>query len=196
MRTKLLCLLLSVAIAGSGCATVIDGPLQTIDFRTIPSGATITHKGKVLGQTPCTVPVQRWDRSDPLYKEFVFEVSKKGYITRELELEVGINKTTMPNLLWFIFFVIPGFVAFGIDFLTGSGLQLYPGAVELTLQKGSGVSKERIVAPPQPNDYDTSAAKLGGVKKSANNASENAAAKSEESKENVKKTVTPESDPK
>ena len=193
MRTKLLCLLLAVAIAGSGCATVIDGPLQSIEFRTVPAGATIMHKGKVLGQTPCIVPVQRWDRSDPLYKEFIFTVSKKGYITRELELEVGINKTTMPNLLWFIFFVIPGFVAFGIDFLTGSGLQLYPGHVELTLQRGSGVSKERIVAPPQPNgNFDSSAADLGGVRKGANEASKNAAEKSEERKEDVKKAVTPE----
>jgi hypothetical protein len=49
---SLLLLLPSLGIVGSGCATIVAGPSQEVDFQSQPDGATVSLNGTVIGKTP------------------------------------------------------------------------------------------------------------------------------------------------
>lgn len=46
----------------SGCASIIHGPMQTVDIGSQPAGAMVTIDGKDYGQTPKTIELRRKGR--------------------------------------------------------------------------------------------------------------------------------------
>ena len=48
-----------MAIILSGCATIIEGKTETVTFDSEPAGAKVIVAGRVMGNTPITVPVEK-----------------------------------------------------------------------------------------------------------------------------------------
>ena len=52
MKPKILISALAIAFLFTGCASIIHGPIQTVDFTSQPVGAKLTIDGKEYGMTP------------------------------------------------------------------------------------------------------------------------------------------------
>jgi len=93
-----------------GCATMIDGPAQRLQFASEPAGATVFLNGKAVGKTPAVIVVSRWRRPR-------VRIEMPGFQPYELQLERKTNSNIEGN-------VFLGGAPILIDALTGSILRL------------------------------------------------------------------------
>ncbi|MDR3402770.1 MAG: PEGA domain-containing protein [Chthoniobacter sp.] len=93
-----------------GCATMIDGPAQQLQFASEPAGATVFLNGKAVGKTPTLIVVSRWSRPR-------VRIELPGFRSYELQLERRTNSNIEGNLFL-------GGAPILIDALTGSILRL------------------------------------------------------------------------
>jgi len=123
MFKKSICLLLAVSVGflASGCCSIIHGNRELVTITSEPTGAKVKMDG-YKGTTPYTVSL---DRS----KDYVAEVSKEGYETEQRQITHSFSPLAIfGNILWLLVGVI-------VDFATGSGYNLNPKYVDVTLDK-------------------------------------------------------------
>ncbi len=104
-------LLLPLAeIVYPGCATVVNGPTESICVVSRPSKAQLFLNGHAIGATPQTVTVSRWGFHR-------LRVELPGFEPAEIPLHKTVNELAPWNLLI-------GFVPIVIDVVTGAVFQL------------------------------------------------------------------------
>lgn len=89
-----------------GCATVVDGPTQTIRVKSKPTDARVYLNGHAVGETPVTVRISRWG-----WHRVRLELP--GFVPYELPLQRGFNSNSQGNLFL-------GFGPIVVDALTGA----------------------------------------------------------------------------
>ena len=122
-RLRALVIVSAVAVATSGCATIISGNSQTITINSTPSGAHV-RIGHQTGTTPVTLHVPKGD-------SYPIEISH-GPDTRVLPLNRNIDPMTLLNIippLW------PGFI---VDAVTGCIMKYNPDVITVDFRLGPG----------------------------------------------------------
>ena len=105
---KAICILLCVSmLVLPGCATMLSGSTQSVSFSSSPSGATVMHNGRALGQTPLQVNIDRGEGGNVTF-------AMEGYSTASVPMQESVNWTTGWNL--FTFWIL-GFI---VDAVSGS----------------------------------------------------------------------------
>jgi len=125
MRTIPCCLVLSLALLASGCATLIKGTSQTVTVNTDPAGAlcTFTRDARtvaVVNPTPGSVPVEKANGS------IAISCRKQGFQDAEGSLASEFQPMTFGNIL------LGGIVGVVVDAASGA-MNQYPETVTITL---------------------------------------------------------------
>lgn len=124
--------LLSLAL--SGCASIVNGRSQSVDFESTPSGADLTVGG-LKATTPAKLTLTRKET-------YTATFTKADFPDRTV--------TLAPRASWWLL----GNVAFGgligliIDTATGSGMTLEPGDVHMDLKTGEVTRVKQPEHPP------------------------------------------------
>ena len=86
MKSSCLSLILGmlVSLLYCGCATIVTGTFQSVDFESSPSGAEVFVNGNFMGTTPCTIVL---DQGTEPY----IVLKKEGYADTCVELKKGAN---------------------------------------------------------------------------------------------------------
>lgn len=121
---KLQAFVIAFAIAlTTGCATIIHGTTQTVDFRSDPSGANITIDGKEFGQTPKSIPLYRKGRlkgESSMKTSYAVQISMEGYEPYEVEVKRTLDGWLFGNIIF------GGIIGIIIDSSNGSMYRLKP----------------------------------------------------------------------
>ena len=115
---KLLLTLLITLLAS--CATLVNGPNQTIPVTTNPPGAIVTEEG-TSQSTPATLNLKR-------NHDYVLTITKEGYETQKVKIVHLVNGVAAGNLFSF------GLLGTAIDVATGSCWMLKPENIVVTLR--------------------------------------------------------------
>ncbi len=136
MNTKaagLLLLIAVVAIASTGCATMISGTSQNVTITSTPPGAHV-QIGHQSGVTPVTLWV-------PKGKDYPVEISQ-GSDKRVVRLNKNVDTFTFLNIippLW------PGFI---VDAVTGSIMKYDPDVVSIDFRTSQAADDTILTAFP------------------------------------------------
>ena len=148
----------AVVFAGSGCATLVHGPRQTVTITSDPSGAAVTVlSGSTVKETPGVTPVKvRLPRRDA---SLTLRLEKAGCAPTEVKLKRSVSGWTFGNLIAANPFAQQGMdsssgltyagqlgmttAMFTTDFLTGGAYKL-PKAVDVRFCSSAAGSPERF----------------------------------------------------
>lgn len=111
---------LTAIVCFSSCATLVNGPRQTVDVITNPIGAHVRVDGMDYGTTPAKISLER--KND----HFVV-VSLPGHQEQQFILKHRINGYFWGNI---VFGGMPGFI---IDSVSGSMFTLAPKTLNVSL---------------------------------------------------------------
>ena len=113
---------LGLLVWATGCATVVRGEKQKIDFKTDPPGATVKVDEAVVGNTPCQAQLKRKD-------EHKVTITKAGYQGVTFTMRSTWDGASLPG------FAVPGGSAsVATDRATGADLSFY-NVEKITLKK-------------------------------------------------------------
>ncbi|MBM3212419.1 PEGA domain-containing protein, partial [Candidatus Poribacteria bacterium] len=126
---KLLAIIIifAIAFAFSGCGTIYRGVEQEVTILSDPIGvrATIDHKVTVI--TPDAVSLSR-------RKDHSITFEQEGYETIQIQIRKKVDTSIIANIALSYYRIITG----TIDYLSGGGCNLYPGSINVKLQKKEG----------------------------------------------------------
>lgn len=151
-------LLLPLLLSVTGCAVIVDDPIQLIPIISTPDGAQVVitdNRGREVfkGTTPAEAILEKSDGSYFGGKDFVVTISKAGYASRTLRL-----RSSSTGWYWMGNFMVGGFIGpigslagwLVVDPLNGHMYQLKPRQVAVTLAAnpatGSGVAADDRLA--------------------------------------------------
>lgn len=117
-------LLVVVAAALTGCASIINGKTQNASFQSIPNGATVSLGGVPIGATPISTMIQR--KNDQ-----TLTVSKEGYKTFSTQMTTKIEPWFWGNILF------GGIIGSVTDAVTGAMYEYAPDQYLVTLEQES-----------------------------------------------------------
>jgi hypothetical protein len=125
MQKTISCLLLSLGLLASGCATLTKGTSQAITVNTDPTGATctLTRDAKtvaIVNPTPGSVPV------DKALGNIVVDCKRGGYQDAAGKLASEFQPMTFGNIL------LGGIIGIAVDAVSGAMGQ-YPDTVTITM---------------------------------------------------------------
>lgn len=123
-----------LALVLSGCASIIHGTTQTIDFTSQPSGATITIDGKNYGKTPKSIPLRRKGREkgDKSGKNtYQVKIALDGYHPYEIKIKREVDGWFWGNIL------LGGIIGIIVDASNGSMYKLTPNQVIAQMSSSS-----------------------------------------------------------
>jgi len=139
MKIKILISALAIAILFTGCASIMHGPLQFVEFTSQPTAAKVTIDGKDCGFTPNTVALRRMGRTyeEPKGKKsYKVKIELVGYEPVELEIRRTVDICFLGNIIF------GGVFGLLIDSSNGSMYQLSPGQVEAFLDKSTALNEK------------------------------------------------------
>lgn len=113
----MLCLFLS------GCASIIHGTTQAVDFGSQPAGARISIDGREVGVTPKTVDLRRKGRTKEEAKpkqEYAIRIEMEGYMPYEMKIKRELDAWFFGNLIF------GGLIGIIIDASNGAMYKLTP----------------------------------------------------------------------
>jgi hypothetical protein len=139
--------LLSFAL--TGCASIINGRSQSVDFESAPSGADLTVGG-LKATTPAKLTLTRKET-------YTATFTKADFPARTVTLEPRASWWLLGNVLF------GGLIGFIIDAATGSGFTLEPSDVHMDMNSGEvtrvkqpqQAANRRPVSGPQPKSGST-----------------------------------------
>ena len=114
-----------IATSLFGCATVINGPTQTIRVLSSPANATVKFNDEVIGKTPLVYEMKRSKEGIG-----ILEVSRDGYEPQRFQTYRRLSGAFWGNLG---FLVIGGIPLMMIDGASGCWANVYPHKVDVTL---------------------------------------------------------------
>jgi len=118
MRIRLSILVL--AMVSSGCATILDGSSQPVNFNSSPNGARIYVNGVEVGTTPLNMLVKRSKNTTILAK-------KNGYEDQQLLLQTKTNNTFWGNI------ILGGPIGSTTDYASDAMIEYSPNMYHITL---------------------------------------------------------------
>lgn len=123
-NSKRLCLQSLAAVLAvlqfSGCATIVSGRHQKVDFQSNPSGATVTVNGAERGVTPLSLKLRRKDTH-------VVKIVKEGYIEETRMTKQGYNWWDLGSAL------LLGVIGIAIDLVSGAAYKITPDHINVEL---------------------------------------------------------------
>src|SRR5262245_20693108 len=125
MIGRLLCtlfLVLVVGVAGTGCASVINGTSQEVAFRSVPPGATVKVSGQT-GTTPATLSLSR-DR------DHMATLTKEGHPERQVNIRQKLSGAFYGNI------ALGGIIGMSVDMGNGAAYNLTPSNIEVDMATG------------------------------------------------------------
>jgi hypothetical protein len=149
---------IALALGSTGCATIVQGPIQRVAFDTQPRGATVRAQAQTC-TTPCSLRLKRNHNVDA-------EIRMQGYEPETVYIRYELDPWILGNLAFLPLAPLGGVV----DIVTGAGFQLYPsfvgiplravGAVEPgaaperggTTERGDALEPDRTPAPEASPD--------------------------------------------
>jgi hypothetical protein len=105
--SHVLCLIL--ALASSGCATIMNGTHQKVFFDSDPQGAEIVYREKTY-TTPCMISLAKY------YKGVKLPIYKTGYLPQEIDCKVKQGGWVWGNILF------GGYIGLIVDACTAATL--------------------------------------------------------------------------
>lgn len=128
---------LLLALAGSGCATLINGRHQEVQVVSTPPGAAVWLNGMSVGTTPTTVTMRR---HGPVSLRF----EKAGYLPATMAVARRMSRWTLLNLIY-----LNPMAAQGVDSMWQWAAVAVPwvaGMVAFDAATGGGVARPPVVA--------------------------------------------------
>lgn len=133
-----------LVMAGSGCATIVQGSSQEVGVSSSPSGASISVNGMPMGTTPALLDLRRKDRH-------LLRMELAGYQPYEIALTRSVSGWVWGNLA---FGGIPGLA---VDAITGGMYKLTPEQVAAEMRVSTASADARsetlyiaVVLTPNP----------------------------------------------
>jgi len=124
----------------TACATVTRGDSQAWSVQTVPSGAAVkTTIGNRCDATPCTFKIKR-------KAEFDVTLSKKGYKTTTAHVSHDLSSSGAMGFGGNI--LVGGIIGMGVDYATGSALDLKPNPLVVTLEAVGVASSAPLATAP------------------------------------------------
>lgn len=120
MKKQFLLLLIAATAILAGCATIISGTTQSVNFSSSPSSATIYDNGMQIGKTPLSAELSR-------KKEHAIVIELTGYQPYEMMIRKEFNAWYLGNIL------IGGLIGLIIDPITGAMYKLTPAQINAEL---------------------------------------------------------------
>ena len=137
VRTLMIALL---SLALTGCASIINGRSQSVDFESTPSGVDLSVGG-LKATTPAKLTLTRKET-------YTATFTKADFPDRTVTLEPRASWWLLGNV------VFGGLIGLIIDAATGSGLTLEPSDVHMDMNTGdvTRVKQPEQRATPRPVD--------------------------------------------
>lgn len=117
--------LVILALALSGCGTIIHGSSQEVGISSSPTSATVTIDNSERGTTPLVADLKRKDTH-------TVRVHLEGYHPYEMNLTRSVSGWVWGNL------VFGGIVGLAVDAITGGLYKLSPEQVQAQLAEAEG----------------------------------------------------------
>lgn len=114
------CALVSMASGLGGCATVLNGTSQPVEFQSDPSGATVRLVNGLTCETPCQYSMKRGDDSSVTF-------TLAGYEPVEVYIQSRTGGSIAGNIL------AGGIIGGVVDASNGASNHLYPDPVFIRL---------------------------------------------------------------
>ncbi len=108
----------AVLLMSSGCATMFRGTSQNVQVVTDPAGRDVQFRGQQVGHGDLV-----FVNKD--YKTPTFDIGN-DYSTVPVQLSYDPDPWLLGDAALLIPFVVPGVIAFGVDFATGAWRKLHP----------------------------------------------------------------------
>lgn len=124
----------ALTLASTGCATIINGSRQTVDFSSQPTGAKVYINGQEYGNTPTSVKLKRNANMPGQVagqKQYDVKIELEGYHPYELKVKREFNGWFIGNIL------IGGLIGVIVDAATGSMYKLSPDQVVAQMSQQS-----------------------------------------------------------
>ena len=115
---------LLILLLSSGCATIICGSRQSVQFISTPGNATIFIDDVEVGKTPFSIRLKR-------KRDYNVVISLDGYLPYETKLTRTFNAWYLGNI------VFGGIIGLIIDPITGAIYRLTPGQLHARLAQGT-----------------------------------------------------------
>jgi hypothetical protein len=115
----------ALALAGTGCASIVQGSDQRVAFETQPPGATVRADMQTC-TTPCSLRLRR-------NRNLEARIRKAGYEPETVYIRYELDPWILGNLVFLPFAPIGG----AVDIVTGAGFRLYPPFVVLPLRESA-----------------------------------------------------------
>jgi hypothetical protein len=144
-------IVVALAAACGGCASVTRGTTDQVQILSEPVGAEVRTSMGHTCVTPCTLQFNRKD-------EFTVTASKPGYHTSEMPVSTRVAGAGVAGLAGNV--LLGGVIGMAVDASTGATLEHYPNPVMLNLvplRKGEPqrVLKQEPPPPPAPPPADS-----------------------------------------
>lgn len=131
-------LFIAAAAGLTGCASIINGSTQSVEFASRPHGAKLFLDGKDMGLTPQTFDLRRKARrkgDTAGKKEYTVRIEMEGYAPYETKLTRKLNGWLFGNL------VFGGLIGIVIDASSGAMYNLSPKRVDGDLSGGTSTTR-------------------------------------------------------
>ena len=144
---KNLSVLLSASLLINGCATILTGDVDTINFTSDPKGASIVMDGLDIGKTPAALVIKRSG-----FKDKTITLKLDGYEDRSFLLQKEFNAIAILNFA--------GLLGWFVDFATGSIMKYSQKSYNLDLSpKGFNIDNlesdkfGRLIIPNEESSF-------------------------------------------
>ena len=144
---KNLSVLLFASLLINGCATILTGDVDTINFTSDPKGARIVMDGLDIGKPPATLVIKRSG-----FKDKTITLKLDGYEDRSFLLQKEFNAIAILNFA--------GIVGWFVDFATGSIMKYSQKSYNLDLSpKGFNIDNlesdkfGRLIIPNEESSF-------------------------------------------
>jgi PEGA domain len=142
----------ALVLTATGCATIVSGSKQYVNFTSTPAKASIIIDGNFQGRTPMSVKLAR-------KKPHTVVIRLEGYKDYETKLERKFNAWYIGNI------VFGGLVGIIVDPITGAMYKLTPDKIDAQLgQPTTSVNGEVLINVALVPD-DTQLEKIGQLEK-------------------------------
>lgn len=121
--------LIALLLIMSSCATIINGPTQSIPVTSYPAGAQVDVDGCYVGHTPLVVEVSR-------KHDHLITFSKEGFVPQTYQLTHVMSAAVAGNI------IAGGFIGWGVDAVSGSQYRLIPETLAADLYPAGLQSQE------------------------------------------------------
>lgn len=120
-RMFILLLVVVLALAIGGCASIISGTRKGVIVSTEPSNAEVNIDG-VLGKSPVSMEIKR-------YGDHVAKATLEGYNECHYKFEKGFNGWFLGNIL------LGGLIGMAIDGISGAVVTIDPDEIKMVLSQ-------------------------------------------------------------